>query len=202
MFVLCVSSSSDLQDVFLGLSQQAGDGLVAHGAHTADLQPLQQTLLVEGVGTQTHSQLILAAELLQTHGTRLTNKTEYLSCSFQNNLISMLFSRALLSSEQVAAEEEAEQEDEEGDANDDDVDVEGQVVQVRCVHVAFEVGALGSGATQAPVAPLDGVHGAGRPPWDPTGRGDASTRLTVGGHFVSTSFRFRPFVDFSGQSPV
>lgn len=90
------SFPSDLQEVLglhgplhWGLRQQAWDGLVAHGADAADLQPLQQTLAVEGVGTGTHSELIPAAESFQAHSARLptyTKKTEFLSCSFQNNL--------------------------------------------------------------------------------------------------------------------
>ena len=41
--------------------------------------------------------------------------------------------------EHVAADDEAEHEDEEGYAQDKDIDVDGQVVEVFCSHVAFEV---------------------------------------------------------------
>ena len=41
--------------------------------------------------------------------------------------------------EHVAADDEAEHEDEEGYAQENDIDVEGQVIEVFCSHVAFEV---------------------------------------------------------------
>lgn len=50
------------------------DGLVTHWAHAADLQPLQQALLVKCMWTGTHSQFISGPEFLQAHSTSLSKE--------------------------------------------------------------------------------------------------------------------------------
>lgn len=115
---------------------------------------------MKSMRTWANPELFPAAELVQTHGTCLTKKAQFLPRSFQNNLIvAILFSCTLSpQSEEIAAEDEAEHEDKEADAQDDDVDVERQVEELLGCHLAVEFGVLQSNVTQTPVTPFDRMH--------------------------------------------
>lgn len=146
-----------------GVGLEPTDGFVTHGADTADLQPLHQTLFVKSMRAGTHSKLISTPEFFQTHCTGLSKKAQFLARPFKHHLIiSILFSGPLSPQpEQVAAEDHAEQEDEEADAQDDDVDIEGEVVDLFRGHLAVWVNDLQSWATHASVTPKDWVHETG-----------------------------------------
>lgn len=114
------------------LLRRARHGLVTHGTHTTDLQPLHQTLPVEGVLAWQHPQLIFDFEVLQTHGTRLPMEVQLLRVTFQNHLsVAKALTLGLVSefADEVAAEDEAQDEDEDARAEDDHVDVKREVLE-------------------------------------------------------------------------